>query len=108
MGQAVFRTYHTGISCGRTLRKRVAETATVDVLETPRRCVIMVPVSAETEARLSKASRTYARLRDQFEAAREELAAAIVAERKEGALIEDITARVPYRQTQVNRILKAA
>jgi hypothetical protein len=65
-------------------------------------------MSAETEARLTRASRAYARLRDQFAAAREELAAAIVAERREGALIEDITAKVPVRQTQVNRILEAA
>ena len=65
-------------------------------------------MSNETRARLAKASRTYARLQAQLKEAREELAAAIVAERKEGGLIEDITAVVPYRQTQVNRILEAA
>jgi membrane protease subunit (stomatin/prohibitin family) len=48
------------------------------------------------------------RIKTQFEAARAELAEAIVAERKDGALIEDITANVTYRQTQVNRILEAA
>lgn len=69
---------------------------------------MMECVSAESQARLAKAARTYARLRKDFESARAELAAAIVAERKEGALIEDITAKVPYRQTQVNRILEAA
>lgn len=68
----------------------------------------MDSMSAETRARLLRASRNYARLRDQFGAARDELASAIVAERKEGALIEDIAALVPYRQTQVNRILEAA
>lgn len=68
----------------------------------------MDDVSAETKARLAKASRVYARLRPQFADARRELAEAIVAERKEGALIEDITAVVPYRQTQVNRILADA
>ena len=65
-------------------------------------------VSAETEARLARASRTYQRMKPQMDAARVELAEAIVAERKEGSLIEDITAKVPYRQTQVNRILEAA
>jgi len=69
---------------------------------------MMEYVSAETEARLVRAARSYVRLRDQFGDARAELAAAIVAERREGTLIEDITARVPVRQTQVNRILEAA
>jgi hypothetical protein len=69
---------------------------------------MMECVSDLTEARLTKAARTYARLRDQFSDARKELTAAIVAERREGAKIEDITARVPIRQTQVNRILEAA
>lgn len=69
---------------------------------------MLVRVSAETEARLSKAARTYTRLREQFGDARDELAAAIVAERVEGTKIEDITAKVPWRQTQVNRILEAA
>ena len=68
----------------------------------------MSDMSAETKARLARASRTYARLKPQFAEARRELAEAIVAERKEGALIEDITAVVPYRQTQVNRILADA
>ena len=74
----------------------------------PQRCVIMDCVSDESRTRLLKASRNYTRLRDQFGAARDELAGAIVAERREGVLIEDITALVPYRQTQVNRILEAA
>lgn len=69
---------------------------------------MMDRVSAETEARLAKAARAYSRLKDQFGDARAELAAAIIAERKEGTFIEDITAKVPYRQTQVNRILEAA
>jgi hypothetical protein len=80
----------------------------MDLQELPTACVIMDPMSDETRARLLKASRTYNRLKPQFEDARKELADAIVAERKDGALIEDITALVPYRQTQVNRILKAA
>ena len=65
-------------------------------------------MSAETEAHLARAARTYSRARAQMDAARAELAAAIIAERREGSLIEDITAKVPYRQTQVNRILAAA
>ena len=65
-------------------------------------------MSEVTQARLVRASRAYARLKDQFKAARVELATAIIEERREGTLIEDITARVPYRQTQVNRILEAA
>lgn len=65
-------------------------------------------VSAETRAHLRRANRNYVRSKGQFEAARRELADAIVAERREGTLIEDITADVEYRQTQVNRILKAA
>lgn len=65
-------------------------------------------MSAESEARLARASRNYTRLKPQWEAARRELAAAIVDERSEGSLIEDITAKVPIRQTQVNRILEAA
>jgi len=64
--------------------------------------------SPEAKSRTARASREYLRLRDEFESARRELAAAIVAERREGELIEDITARVPYRQTQVNRVLEAA
>jgi hypothetical protein len=80
----------------------------MDLKELPTACVIMDLMSDETRARLLKASRAYNRLSTQFEDARKELADAIVAERKDGALIEDITAVVPYRQTQVNRILKAA
>jgi hypothetical protein len=76
--------------------------------EMPASCVIMEFVSDETRRRLLRAARSYERLRGQFDAARTELADAIVAERKEGVLIEDITALVPYRQTQVNRILEAA
>lgn len=68
----------------------------------------METMSAESEARLTRASRTYARLRPQWEAARSELAAAIAEERREGAKIEDIIARVPVRGTQVNRILEKA
>ena len=64
--------------------------------------------SLEAKTRTARANRAYVRLRDQFAEARAELAAAIVAERKEGELIEDIAARVTYRQTQVNRILEAA
>ena len=61
-------------------------------------------VSDVTRARLLKATRDYNRLRD----VRKEVAAAIVAERLEGTTIEDIARMSPYRQTQVNRILKAA
>jgi hypothetical protein len=82
----------------------------MDTLDMPQRCGIMDSVSASSEvkARTAKAGRDYTRLRRQFADARAELAAAIVAERREGEKIEDITARVPVRQTQVNRILEAA
>ena len=69
---------------------------------------MMECVSAETDARLARANRNYVRVKAQFETARAELADAIVADRLDGAKIEDITAKVEYRQGQVNRILKAA
>jgi len=69
---------------------------------------MMECVSAESRARLVRANRNYARLKKQFADARTELAAAIIDERREGVLIEDITQLVEYRQTQVNRILEAA
>ena len=69
---------------------------------------MMECVSVETRARLRRANRNFVRLRDQFAEARRELAEAIVDERREGTLIEDITGDVAYRQTQVNRILEAA
>jgi hypothetical protein len=71
-------------------------------------CAMMDVMSDATQARLTKAARAYTRAKDQFDSARTELVAAIVAERREGTLIEDITAKVPYRQTQVNRVLEAA
>jgi hypothetical protein len=80
----------------------------MEQLELPARYGIMDFMSAETRARLLRAGRAYERTRKQFEDARAELAAAIVAERREGTLIEDIAALVPYRQTHVNRILEAA
>jgi hypothetical protein len=69
---------------------------------------MMECVSEASKARLRDASRAYLRQKPRMDAARAELAEAIVAERREGTLIEDITAAVPYRQTQVNRILEAA
>lgn len=80
----------------------------MDTQVIPGSHVIMDFMSDETRARLVRANRNFARLKQQLEAARTELADAIVAERKEGALIEDITGLVIYRQTQVNRILEAA
>jgi hypothetical protein len=77
-------------------------------MELPTPCDIMDFMSAETRSRLLKAARNYSRAKEQLDKARAELAAAIVAERKEGTLIEDIAALVPYRQTQVNRVLEAA
>lgn len=79
-----------------------------DLQAMPRRCVIMDAMSDETRARLTRANRNYVRLKKQFGDARAELAAAIVADRKDGGKIEDITGMVAYRQTQVNRILEAA
>lgn len=82
----------------------------MDPLGRPHVCGIMefVPSSSEAKARTARASRAYTRLMTQLAEARAELAAAIIAERKEGEKIEDITARVPYRQTQVNRVLETA
>lgn len=80
----------------------------MEQLELPTRCGIMDFMSAETRSRLLRASRAYSRAKEQFDNARAELVAAIIAERREGVLIEDITALVPYRQTQVNRVLEAA
>jgi ribosome recycling factor len=74
----------------------------------PCRCAIMEAVSEETRLRLRRAARAYETARARLDAARTELQEAIVEERKDGGLIEDITAAVPYRQTQVNRILEAA
>lgn len=82
----------------------------MEQLELPRWCGIMdsMGVAPETRARLTKAGRAYERAKKQFDDARTELVAAIVAARREGTLIEDIAALVPYRQTQVNRVLEAA
>ena len=82
----------------------------MDQLELPAWCGIMdsMGVTPEMRARLTKASRNYDRARKQLDDARTELVAAIVAARKDGTLIEDIAALVPYRQTQVNRVLEAA
>ncbi len=88
--------------------KSIAETGAMDHKASPCSCVIMDTMSDETRARLTRANRNFVRLRQQLEAARTELAEAIVDERKEGTLIEDITGMVVYRQTQVNRILEAA
>ena len=79
-------------------------------LELPAWCGIMdsMGVTPEMRARLTKAGRDYSRARDQADRARAVLVAAIVDARKEGTLIEDIAGLVPYRQTQVNRILEAA
>lgn len=68
----------------------------------------MDAMSDETRARLTRANRNFVRLKQQLDAARAELADAIVAERKEGTVIDDIAGMVIYRQTQVNRILEAA
>ena len=82
----------------------------MEQLELPAWCGIMdsMGVTPEVRARLTKAGRAYDRARKQFDDARTELVAAIVAARKAGTLIEDIAALVPYRQTQVNRVLEAA
>ena len=82
----------------------------MDQLEIPAWCGIMdaMGVTPEMRARLTKAGRSYDRAKKQFDDARTELVAAIVAARKDGTLIEDIAALVPYRQTQVNRVLEAA
>ena len=82
----------------------------MDQLELPAWCGIMdsMGVTPEMRARLTKAGRNYDRAKKQLEDARTELVAALVAARKGGALIEDIAALVPYRQTQVNRVLDAA
>jgi hypothetical protein len=82
----------------------------MEQLELPAWCGIMdsMGVTPEMRARLTKAGRAYDRARKQLDDARTELVSAIIAARKEGTLIEDIAALVPYRQTQVNRVLEAA
>ena len=80
----------------------------MEQLELPTWCGIVDSMQAETRSRLTRAGRAYERARKQLDDARAELVAAIVAARKEGALIEDIAGLVPYRQTQVNRVLEAA
>lgn len=86
----------------------MTDTAAIHPVAIPCSCAIMDAMSEETRARLRRADRAYVRVKAQFEAVRAELADAIVADRKDGAKIEDITANVTYRQTQVNRILKDA
>ncbi len=82
----------------------------MEQLELPAWCGIMdsMGVTPEMRARLTKAGRNYTRAREAFDKARSELVGEIVAARKDGNLIEDIAACVPYRQTQVNRVLEAA
>jgi hypothetical protein len=82
----------------------------VDQLELPAWCGIMdsMGVTPEMRARLTKAGRNYTRAKEAFDAARGELVGAIIDARKDGTLIEDIAGLVPYRQTQVNRVLEAA
>lgn len=82
----------------------------MDLMEMPTRYGIMDGMSADPEirARLLKAGRAYSRAKDAADKARADLVAEIVAARQAGALIEDIAADVPYRQTQVNRVLEKA
>ena len=82
----------------------------MEQLELPTWCGIMdsMGVTPEMRARLTKAGRDYSRAKDAIRRRPGELVAAIVDARKEGTLIEDIAALVPYRQTQVNRVLEAA
>jgi len=82
----------------------------VDQLELPHLYGIIDHMAADPEirTRLLRAGRNYTRAKDQADKARTELVAAIVDARKKGTLIEDIAAHVPYRQTQVNRVLEAA
>ncbi len=79
-------------------------------MELPTRCGTMDFVSTDPEirSRLLKAGRNYSRAKEAADAARAALVAEIVDARKKGTLIEDIAAAVPYRQTQVNRVLEAA
>jgi hypothetical protein len=82
----------------------------VEQLELPALCGIMdsMGVTPEMRSRLLKAGRNYTRAKEALDAARGELVKAIIDARKEGTLIEDIAGLVPYRQTQVNRVLEAA
>ena len=65
-------------------------------------------MSAETDARLARASRRYTKAAAEMKAARAELAAAVEDDRREGTPIEEIAAKVPVRQGTVNRWLDAA
>ena len=67
-----------------------------------------VSIDPEIRSRLLKAGRVYSRAKKAADDARADLVAEIVDARKKGTLIEDIAAAVPYRQTQVNRVLEAA
>lgn len=79
-------------------------------MELPTRCGTMdfVSIDPEIRSRLLKAGRTYSRAKEAADRARADLVAEIVDARKKGTLIEDIAEAVPYRQTQVNRVLEAA
>jgi hypothetical protein len=68
----------------------------------------IVAADPEIRSRLLKAGRAYSRTKEAADKARADLVAEIVDARKKGALIEDIAEAVPYRQTQVNRVLDAA
>ena len=79
-------------------------------MELPARCGTMdfVSIDPEIRSRLLKAGRNYSRAKEAADKARADLVAEIIDARKTGTLIEDIAAAVPYRQTQVNRVLEAA
>ena len=63
----------------------------------------------EIRARLMKAGRDYTRAKDAVRQGPRWISSLRSwTARKEGTLIEDIAADVPYRQTQVNRVLEAA
>lgn len=84
----------------------------VHLQEAARGCVIMRCMSAETRAELIAASRAYERETRRSEArtaaVRERLYAAIIAEKREGTLVSEITDIAPYRRGHVTRILDEA
>jgi hypothetical protein len=66
---------------------------------------MMICVSKETRDELVAASRAYAQHEKRTKALRDRLHAAIIAEKKEGTSVSEITDLAPYRRGRVTTIL---
>jgi hypothetical protein len=69
---------------------------------------MMVCVSQETQDELAAASRAYRQQEKRSEAVRARLHAAIIAEKREGTSVRNITDRSPYQRGRVTTILEDA